>query len=309
MDFRASIVEDQLNRNTDPRKLTFDRPRAIDSLYNMFNKDSVAKLLDHETERVTANQIKDFALEGDENVSKLNRFLKESGPHRELDLQQLTDSANLLKIEKYFPKDSETYKHLAGLQRQSLSTLRLANFIAENPASRMTLVDMLAEDGADTQTFNTHMKLSVLPDSVAYDVVEAIDHGDLHYPTLLANMRSFEHGKIFTDLLTSHVRSGGEITQKAIDKLSDRATEEAGKAKDVVSEGASPRNRRVRTSDILDQDGLRETHLSPENIKLNERLSSASEALSLAGERIDTIIPADKTIVLLGRDTWPRSRC
>ena len=118
-------------------------------------------------------------------------------------------------------------------------------------------------------------------------------------------MRSFEHGKIFTDLLTTHVRSGGKITQKAIDKLSDTATAEAGKAKDVASEGASPTNRRIRPSDILDPDGLRETHLSPENIKLNEKLSSASEALSLTSERIDTIIPADKTIVLLGRDTWP----
>ena len=303
--FERRIVEDQLNRNTDPHKLTFDRLRAIDRLYDMFDKDSVAKLLNYETERVSVTRIKDFALDGDENVRKLNSFLKESGPHRELDLQQLTDHSNLSNIEKYFPKDSETYKHLADLQRESLSTLRLANFIAEDKASRMTLLDMLAEDGADTQTFNTHMKLSVLPDSVAYDVVKAIDTGDIHYPTLLANMRSFEHGKTFTDFLTTHVRSGGDITQKAFDKLSDTAREEAERAKDVGSESASPTNQRARPSNIFDEDGLRETHLSPGNAKSNEKLSIASEALRQTAERIDTIIPADKTIVLLGRDTWP----
>ena len=304
-DFRASIVEGQLNRNTEPRKLTLDRLRAIDRLYDVFNQQSVAKLLDLETPRVPITQISEFAMEGDENVRKLNSFLKESGRHNELNLQQLADSSNLSKLEAYFPKESETYKHLAELQSKSLSSLRLANFIAEDPASRMALVDMLAEDRADTPTFDTHMKLSVLPDSIAYDVVEAIESGDINLRSLLGNMRSFEHGRTFTDLLTSHVRSSGEITQNALDDLSDRAIKEAKTAQQVGKESGALIDRQTRSVNAFDEDGLRETHLRPDNLRVDEKLRTSSEALSQTAERIDKFIPPDKTIVLLGRDTWP----
>ena len=126
------------------------------------------------------------------------------------------------------------------------------------------------------------MRLSVFPEDIAHTLVTKSRSGGMLVSELLHNLNSWECGAAFERLVTARA-----VKKESLD-LDDLRTlaEQAKKNPDIGSEDLIP--------------------LSNDGFKLpSESLRDAALTLKLTADRIDSIIPKDKPIVLLGRDAWP----
>ena len=174
------------------------------------------------------------------------------------------------------PADAEYMKQLQG---ERLRTGQLSAFIADNPTSRLGIVEELIHNRATVQRIHDQMNLAMLPDDVASRL---LDSNTAAVPQIIGPMRNWHSGAYFRELLIEKVRAGETVSRFDIEALSLKAQEMArdtNGAADQAQEAAFPIT--------------------------NPRAIEAANIIEEAIEQILKEIPEGKTIVVLGRDALP----
>jgi hypothetical protein len=174
---------------------------------------------------------------------------------------------------------------------------RLNNYVAEDPQSRVPIVERLVSEKADGRKFHQLMELTALPDDVALKIADVFEDTSVT-GTIVSRLKSWQSGGNFAAMLSKHVRDGGEISSQTIDQIEALAKKtQSNRSFPAIAYASSPDNHGVENS-------RRTNRLEPSG-KNSDVVGDAAAMVALSAKKIDVAVPRDKTIVLLGRDTWP----
>ena len=219
----------------------------------------------------------------------------------DFNITSLRDRKSVNQLNDYFEAESDLISYLTKLQRQSLPATRLSNFIAEDPLSRKPLVERLVAEQASVERFKNHMKLSVLPDDVAYRLAKQGESGEIRVPKLLERLKDWQSGRYYLELLTQHVRADKPLTELSLSQL-DGLSKQRAELASLALHSSAPKS--------VQSAGLRRSEAAGERQKHSSTMfpgyvQALSRTLLDTAKRLDETIPADQTIVLLGRDAEP----
>ena len=290
-----------LNRGATASDLSRVRLESIGLLEQLYGKDSetVEQLLRLEN-KISLKEIATFAsIEDKELVKQLAASTRDPV---DFNITSLRDRKSVNRLNDYFEAESDVISYLTKLQRQSLPATRLDNFIAEDPLSRKLLVERLVAEQASVERFKNHMKLSVLPDDVAYRLVKQGESGEIRVPKLLERLKDWQSGRYYLELVTQHVRADKPLTELSLSQLDGLSKQRAELAR-LALPSSAPKS-------VWSASGLERSEAAGERQKHSSSMfpgyvQAMSRTLLDTAKRLDETIPADQTIVLLGRDAEP----
>ena len=287
---RAETLEAFLAMGQRPEQLAGKRLGALDPLSTVYGVDETLfrRFFELEKEGLNLETVGEFVSMDPTNNGKVLREEVEKGtPVKFFTMARLLDRAEVEKLSEYFPSGDAVMNHLEKLNKEGLSGSRARQYVSENPAERAPMFERLVQEQAGVDRFRALMSLQVLPAKMAYALMEAASHGGMPVPVLLSNLRDWRAGRHFRELLMEHVANEGDLSAPAIERVVERA-KEAALAAD--GERLMPNPLPVMTE--------------AQQAALPSATADLANVLRAATDRINKRIPAEKHIVLLGRDMW-----
>ncbi len=220
-------VERMIADGADLNDLSGDRLFALVDVYRAFpsHPEVIAKLRHLEKDNLNILEMGRFVAENPVNSELVVDLLNRGYRAEELNLAKLRDLLPLRKVSLKLGLPSETEDYLEGLQRNGLSGARLAEYIAELPERRGKVVQELAAGKADISRINDQMRLSVFPEDVAGKLADGARTNGMTVGQLVGNLRDWQSGRHFMDLVTKHVESNKSISAAEIGALALQARE------------------------------------------------------------------------------------
>ena len=295
-DLEKGMVKRLLHGGASAAQLSPQRLESISRLETVYGPGSAtAERLQRLEFSAQLPDIVKFASESAENKHLIGQLAGSSQDPIDFNVANLRDRNGLNQLNHYFGADSDVMSYLTKLQRQSLPATRLANFIKEASESRKPLVEILVAEQASVERFKDHMTLSVLPDDVAYRLVKQAESGEIKIPRVLQHLKDWQSGPHYLNLVTEHVRSGSSLSELSLIELDHQA-------KQIAELAATPKAGQSASG----AEWLRgvEKQEVPANVPQSD-LNPVAKALLDTAQRLNAIIPAERTIVLLGRDAEP----
>ena len=222
------------------------------------------------------------------NLSSLELYLSENSDVRlatgdlirshadagALDPKNLEEVANLGRLPGFSPVE---IARLDQMRSQGLSITRLVNHLQSNPEERPTIQTLLKR-GGDATDLNNSMRLDLYLGTINLRLVEAIKKGQISAADVLVKTRDWHSGAQFSELLTNHIIHRAKLSPRNLDDLNRQAIAQADQG---------PTHRVMP--------------LSTEHALNSNEASTFVDVL----KGIEAQVPADRPIVLLGRDAWP----
>ncbi|MBS2006969.1 MAG: hypothetical protein JST01_08010 [Cyanobacteria bacterium SZAS TMP-1] len=220
-------------------------------------------------------QLSDFVASEKRSRPIVKDLIEDQADWSRLKAKRVNDDIILSRLDQF---DDTQKSQLKNLQDSELSIDRLQYYIADTPYGADAIKSLLAE-GASTRQLNNLMRLSLYPEDVAIKLVHADTEGVLRVEDVIGKTRDVTAGRAFTTLLIKRVRENNELTEDRLNLLFERAT--------TFSDSRKVRNFSLR----------------PDTDRMNG--TRGAKAFVEAADGIMKQVPADKPIVLLGRDAWP----
>ena len=203
-----------------------------------------------------------------------------------LDLTQVWDRSFINVLKEGFSEDQQNA--LLALNKQGLKIEKVYNHLRSNWSEWDVLKNIMAA-GAGVRELNNFFALSPYPLQARMHLLAAIDKGEISAPDLLAKTRDWQSGRRFLDLLSERAGTGEPLSKNELRALSEMASRQSAAAAKAVSGNGHA---------IADN-----SDANPQSVPPYE--ASLAETFKDAVRGIEAQIPADKPIVLLGRDAWP----
>ena len=310
-----SVVLKLLDQKANVEQLNPERMAALVKLTERFGEDSdkLQRLLSMESPRFTLADVSKFLQEDPNNESILATVLDSPDISRNFSSKALLDKTNLPHVAQNFhPSSHDALQRIEEYQKQgSLSALRLSRYLAASPESRTPIIQRLLNEDASAARLNAQMSLSVLPDELAYQLSKDDEGARQRIGKVRNGLRMWNGGRQFADLLVEQFERSGDLSPAAIDKLILAARESAApslrNANSAVlssshpSDGAEQSPHPLRSADSSTDSA----DSGASRLSVNEKAIAEAKTLEDAAREIRSLIPADRPIVLLGRDSWP----
>ncbi|MBI4532428.1 MAG: hypothetical protein HY711_00660 [Candidatus Melainabacteria bacterium] len=189
-------------------------------------------------------------------------------------------------LENYLGPDSPTMKRLFEMENQGLYLSHLVRYVSEQPESRKAWVETTINKGATAKQIMDRIKLEVLPDDVADQIVEALGLECITATRLREHLQDLNTGPYLYDLVVQHVRTGKPLSAADAQRLLIRAQELA-------------RDSQGRQNDV------KPTVQTTVRRSGDANINDTAQMVKQVATRILEQVPSFRTVVLLGRDTWP----
>lgn len=291
------IVLQELEREAGGAKVfgqfDYHRLRSLSSLTGWFGENSqmMQSILKLEREGLALEELADLLNQDAVKQVHVQTLIAKGAPIEQVRQALENDCIGLANV--LGPAESQFMNELIA---KRLRVGQLRTFIADNPVDRLGLVEDLIRSRETVERFHAQMDLAMLPDDVSRSL---IDSRSVQVPQIIAPMLNWQSGSQFRDLLIEKVRSGEAVSPLDLKALSLRAQElvrsmPVDKQGDVTAQfnaqgkGATARSALETVFPIT-----------------NPRAIKAASIMNEAVAQILQQIPADKTIVVLGRDALP----
>jgi len=217
-------------------------------------------------------ELERYTEDNSDSIPEIKAMIENQGSSRELDPRNLADKRFIAELHGF--SEAEVAR-LMELQGQGLSLMRVGNHLKDNPGDIEAFKTLLG-NGAEFKELNDYMRLAVVPSDIDLKLVAAIKKGDITAEDVLAKMKNWQSGRYFRTLLINHVNHGAKLFRPDLDNLQGVAT------------SMSKEHPLTLGRDAFNVPGVSE---------------AATFVNALKG--IQDQIPAEKPVVLLGRDAWP----
>jgi len=215
-------------------------------------------------------------------AEQFREYVQNGFSARELSVANLTDLDLLRYVSTWLDPSLDAVKYLQNLQRNGLQGAQLVEYVRERPEERPSIVENLIREKADLSVFKDLMRLTAFPDDIAHTLVTKSRSGGMPVTEIVRNLSSWEYGAAFERLVRARA-----LERKPLDAEQLRALVEQAKSNpDIRGEDKYPWKRDLYRN-------------------ATAGVSDLAQTLKHTADRIDSLIPQDKPIVLLGRDTWP----
>ncbi len=204
----------------------------------------------------------------------VKQFIAEGAPASQLNANNLLDLDELNRLSGF---SKEELSKLTSLQQNGLSLMRLSYQLQDSPGDISAIRELLSVD-ASAKEVSDFLKLSVMPNDVSLKLVAAIKKGNITTEDLLAKLKNWHSGRQFRDLLISQVKADAPLSRARLNIIQSKAA--------ALADGENVN-----------------TDLPLKNAPLP--VYTNAETFVDAARNVEATIPADKPIVLLGRDAWP----
>ena len=263
--------------------LTGVRLWALCRIYSAFpsQPETITRLRELEKDGLNLSDVGLFVDDNSVHSQLLFELLNKGYRANELTSPKLSDLLALRSASVKLDLPSETANYLEKLQRTGLSGARLAEYMSESPERRAGVVKGLVANQADSSRLTDQMRLLVFPEDVASRLADKARIDGMSVAEILGNLRDWRFGKNFRDLVIKQVESDGTIA-----------------AADLRALALQARTTLVEPSERSPQSV--EAELVP-----TEFGSNLGQTLKDTADRLKELVPEDKSVVLLGRDTWP----
>ncbi len=280
----APAVEAMVNRGAELEDLKQPRLTNIASLYKAVELDPVLmdRLDELRKQGLDASEVGGFVSLKPDLAARLRDYVRDGFSVRELNPENITDLDLLHRVSSRFDPSLDAVNYLQNLQRKGLQGAQLVEYVRERPEERPALVEKLISEKADVSMFKDLMRLTAFPDDIAITLLAKSRSGGMPVTEIVRNLSSWEYGAAFERLVRARATE-----RKSLDAEDLRALAEQAKSNPDISGEDTYHWRR----DIYRHAAERDSHVA--------------ETLKHTADRIDALIPKDKPIVLLGRDTWP----
>ncbi len=271
------IVELAVNNGFKGTESDWSALRSIADLASYLKLDQAEShyLYGLQRDGLRLNELATYIRENSDVIPQVRSLIRERAGKEALDARRLADHEIIGKLQAFTDDELDKIEKMQMTGRLSVS--RLANHLKDRPGDSEAIKKLLS-DGADAVAIDDYMRLSTFPAAVDLKLVQAVKHGDITCEDVIAKLKDWRTGRYFRDLVITHVNHGANLTPVELAKLHTRAGEMAAQEK-VVPMG------------------------EPDKFQLQAVPEAATFVDALKG--IERKIPADKPIVLLGRDAWP----
>ncbi len=257
----------------------------IDQLMNLYrhypDSKTPRELRDLEAKGLSLAQLWRIFESNPLRATSILTYLRDGLPPGRLTVDYVRDMERMTQVAQSLDPSLNAADYLSKLQRNGLSGAQVSQYLAERPTGRKGIIEQLIGENADTERFKDQMKLIAFPDDIATVLADKARSGGMGVSEIVRNLRDWKYGKSFCFQVTQQIRTGKPIELADMQNLVISAREHADMPKDALQTWES---------------GFR---------KPSEATQELAYTLESAADSMETAIPRDKPVVLLGRDAWP----
>ena len=318
---RIELVRTLVESGAGAEELSGPRLAAVSGINERFGDSSTTarQLLQLEKEGLALANLNPLLSDG---ASILEDAVRRGYSVNQMSFHNLADREYLFRSSSPFSTNELAY--LRDMQEHGVSGNHLAQYIQEGKGegenNRAQIIRALIAKQANPQRIKDQLSLIVLPDNVASKVADGAQGSGLSTAKIMGHLKDWKYGSKLRELIVERSNEPASIDRDEMLALVDRAKFELSLSADKIN-----RSTDGTIADTTSSNDYVETHApsSTDDAKANSTSSTIhtnTEASSIqsarfrtdlantvlkAADAIESAIPPDRTIVLLGRDMWP----